>query len=115
MRRAFSDWRIADMLQREFARTGLRVSAVGLGCNNFGIRLDAAATQKVVHAALDAGVTLFDTADIYGNRGDSERLLGGALGAPGKEIVLGTKIRPPMGGRGRGPGGSRRHTRPAIS
>jgi len=114
MRRAFSDWRIADMLQREFAQTGLRVSAVGLGCNNFGIRLDAAATQKVVHAALDAGVTLFDTADIYGNRGDSERLLGGALGARRKDIVLVTKFGLPMDGSGRRQGGSRRYARQAI-
>src|SRR5712691_459026 len=114
MRLAFSDWRIADMLQREFAQTGLRVSAVGLGCNNFGIRLDAAATQKVVHAALDAGVTLFDTADIYGNRGDSERLLGEALGARRKDVVLVTKFGLPMDGSGRRQGGSRRYARQAI-
>ena len=57
----------------------LSVSRVGLGCNNFGGRLDLAATRRVVDAALDAGVSFFDTADIYGNRGGSERLLGELL------------------------------------
>ena len=58
----------------------LTVSVVGLGCNNFGRRLDAAGTERVVHAALDAGITLFDTADIYA-KGESEEYLGRALGA----------------------------------
>lgn len=102
------------MQQRPFGATGLKVSAVGLGCNNFGIRLDAEATWKVVHAALDAGVTLFDTADIYGNRGDSERLLGKALGPRRKEIVLVTKFGLPMDGSGRRQGGSRRYVRQAL-
>jgi aryl-alcohol dehydrogenase-like predicted oxidoreductase len=102
------------MLQRPFGTTGLRVSAVGLGCNNFGSRLDVEATQKVVHAALDAGVTLFDTADIYGNRGDSERMLGQALGARRKDIVLVTKFGLPMDGTGRRQGGSRRYVPRAL-
>src|SRR5579863_5140151 len=58
----------------------LRVSVVGLGCNNFGTRLDQAGTTNVVHGALDAGVTFFDTADIYGAT-QSEVMLGVALGA----------------------------------
>jgi len=53
----------------------LRVSLVGLGCNNFGMRIDAAATERVVHAALDAGINFFDTADIYGTT-KSEEFLG---------------------------------------
>ena len=53
-------------------RSGLRVSLVGLGCNNFGGRIDFDATRRVVHRALDPGITLFDTADSYGNRGGSE-------------------------------------------
>ncbi|MET9958361.1 aldo/keto reductase [Streptomyces sp. NPDC006326] len=73
-------------------RSGLRVSAVGLGCNNFGGRLDARATRAVVDAALDAGVTLFDTADIYGGRGGSERHLGQALKGRRDQVVLATKF-----------------------
>jgi aryl-alcohol dehydrogenase-like predicted oxidoreductase len=102
------------MKQRNFGTTGLQVSAVGLGCNNFGIRLDRAATAAVVHAALDAGITLFDTADIYGNRGASETLLGEALGARRKDIVLVTKFGLPMDDSGRRQGGSRRYVREAA-
>ncbi|HEU5276958.1 MAG TPA: aldo/keto reductase [Xanthobacteraceae bacterium] len=102
------------MQQRPFGTTAIKVSAVGIGCNNFGIRLDREATQRVVHAALDAGITLFDTADIYGNRGDSERLLGEALGARRKDIVLATKFGLPMDGSGRRQGGSRRYVRQAV-
>jgi aryl-alcohol dehydrogenase-like predicted oxidoreductase len=102
------------MLQRAFGTTGLQVSAVGLGCNNFGIRLDRAATADVVHAALDAGITLFDTADIYGNRGASETLLGAALGARRKDIVLVTKFGLPMDDSGRRQGGSRRYVEEAV-
>ncbi|MFE0583340.1 aldo/keto reductase [Streptomyces sp. NPDC058874] len=72
--------------------SGLRVSAVGLGCNNFGGRLDARATRAVVDAALDAGVTLLDTADIYGGGGDSERHLGQALKGRRDQVVLATKF-----------------------
>ena len=73
----------------------LRVSAVGLGCNNFGSRLDQDATTRVVHAALDAGVNLFDTADIYGAT-QSEVLLGVALGARRSEVVVATKFGMPI-------------------
>ncbi|MBT7450208.1 MAG: hypothetical protein HN793_05205, partial [Rhodospirillaceae bacterium] len=65
---------------RRLGRDGPVVSAVGLGCNNFGGRLDAAGTERVVHAAVDLGITLFDTADVYG-RGASEEYLGQALGS----------------------------------
>jgi aryl-alcohol dehydrogenase-like predicted oxidoreductase len=102
------------MRLRDFGTTALRVSAVGLGCNNFGIRLDRAATAAVVHAALDAGITLFDTADIYGNRGASETLIGQALGARRKDIVLVTKFGLPMDDGGRRQGGSRRYVREAA-
>ncbi len=70
----------------------LAVSLVGLGCNNFGGRIDAAQTDRVVHAALDAGVTLFDSADVYGGDGRSEELLGAALGARRDEAVVATKF-----------------------
>src|ERR1051326_7863678 len=102
------------MLQRAFGSTGLQVSAVGLGCNNFGVRLDRAATTAVVRAALDAGITLFDTADIYGNRGGSETLLGEALGARREDIVLVTKFGLPMEDSGRRQGGARRYVLPAA-
>lgn len=69
----------------------LEVSAVGLGCNNFGKRLDAAATAAVVDAALDAGITLFDTADMYGG-GRSEEYLGRALAGRRERAVIATKF-----------------------
>lgn len=69
----------------------LNVTVIGLGCNNFGWRLDAAATKKVVDATLDAGISFFDTADIYG-KGQSEEYLGRALGKRRSGIVLATKF-----------------------
>ncbi len=68
----------------------LQVSTVGLGCNNFGGRIDADRTDQVVRAALDAGITYFDTAEIY-SEGRSEELLGAALGARRDEAVIATK------------------------
>jgi aryl-alcohol dehydrogenase-like predicted oxidoreductase len=73
----------------------LNVSVVGLGCNNFGRRLDQAATAAVVDAALEAGVTFFDTADIYGGT-KSEEFLGRALGARRNQVVIGTKFGLPV-------------------
>ena len=75
----------------------LAVSVVGLGTNNFGGRIDEAAARAVVDAALDAGVTFFDTADIYGNRGGSEEILGRALRGRRDRVVLATKWGKPMG------------------
>ncbi len=77
---------------RNLGSSGLRVSVAGLGCNNFGSRLDVGATRRVVHRALDQGVTLFDTADGYGNRGGSESQLGEVLGARRHDVVLATKF-----------------------
>jgi aryl-alcohol dehydrogenase-like predicted oxidoreductase len=70
----------------------LEVSLVGLGCNNFGRRIDAEATEQVVDAAIEAGITLFDTADVYGGDGASERLLGQALGSRRDQVVVATKF-----------------------
>jgi aryl-alcohol dehydrogenase-like predicted oxidoreductase len=81
---------------RNIGKSGLRVSAVGLGCNNFGRALDTESARKVVHRALDLGITLFDTADIYGNQGGSEEQLGEVLGDRRKDIVLATKFGMPM-------------------
>src|SRR5690242_3972214 len=82
--------------QRNLGTSGLLVSLVGLGCNNFGGRIDLAASRLVVHKALDLGVTLFDTADVYGGGGGSETCLGEILGERRKDIVLATKFAMPM-------------------
>ena len=76
----------------ELGGSGLRVSRVGLGCNNFGGRLDLAATRAVVDAALDVGVTFFDTAETYGGGGGSERFLGEILEGRRDRVVLATKF-----------------------
>ncbi len=102
------------MEQRNLGGSGLAVSVAGLGCNNFGMRIDAEATEAVVHAALDLGVTLFDTADIYGGRGTSEELLGRALGSRRDEVVLATKFANPMGDGPYERGASRRYITRAL-
>ncbi|MBV8118655.1 MAG: aldo/keto reductase [Alphaproteobacteria bacterium] len=95
---------------RNLGKSGLRVSAVGLGCNNFGGRTDFAATKAVVHKALDLGITFFDQADTYGNpRGTSESYLGQILGPRRNDIVLASKFGRPMDGSGRFEGASRRY------
>ncbi|MCU1428410.1 MAG: aldo/keto reductase [Actinomycetia bacterium] len=83
----------------------LEVSTVGLGCNNFGARIDAARAAEVVHAALDAGVTLFDTADIYGAT-KSETFLGAALGSRRGEAVIATKFGGPIDEERKGASGA---------
>lgn len=80
----------------------LEVSIVGLGCNNFGRRLDLAQTQAVVDACLEAGITFFDTADVYGGDGESEELLGQALGARRDDVVVATKFGMKLDERRRG-------------
>jgi len=107
---------------RSLGRSGLRVSTVGLGCNNFGrantLTESPQGTAAVIDAAIDAGITLFDTADIYGaERGLSETLMGEALGARRHEVVLATKFGMDMAGTN-GPDwearGSRRYIRIAV-
>src|ERR1700737_182377 len=98
------------MEQRNLGKSGLRVSVVGLGCNNFGGRIDLEATRKVVHKALDLGITFFDEADTYGEpRGNSEGGRGEILGDRRKDIVLATKFARPMDAAGRFQGASRRY------
>jgi aryl-alcohol dehydrogenase-like predicted oxidoreductase len=105
---------MSDMPTRRLGNSGLAVSVVGLGCNNFGRRIGVDETRLVVRAALDAGITLFDTADIYG---ESETFLGEVLGSERDNIVLATKFGMPMGGK-LGPDwnarGSRRYIRTAV-
>lgn len=79
----------------------LDVTVVGIGCNNFGPRLDETRTKEVIDAALDCGINFFDTADIYGN-GTSEELLGRILGARRKDVIVATKFGQVMQGQGRG-------------
>jgi aryl-alcohol dehydrogenase-like predicted oxidoreductase len=102
------------MLTRNLGRSGLRVSLVGLGCNNFGGRIDDEAARKVVDAAIEHGITLFDTADVYGNRGGSETVLGQLLGPRRKDIVLATKFGMDMNDAGTMKGGSRRYIMNAV-
>jgi aryl-alcohol dehydrogenase-like predicted oxidoreductase len=92
---------MADMRYRRLGTSGLAVSVVGLGCNNFGRRIGPEQVQEVVDAAIDAGITLFDTADTYGTpHGASEEQLGAALKANGRrdDIVVATKFGSPMEG-----------------
>ncbi len=99
---------------RNLGGSGLRVSAVGLGCNNFGQRTDLEASRKVIHRALDLGITLFDTADIYAGMGGSETVLGNVLGDRRKDIVLATKFSKPMATDGTKQGASRRYIMSAV-
>ncbi len=101
----------------ELVRLGgsdLHVSRVGLGCNNFGGRVDLDGTRAVVDAALDAGINFLDTADIYGGQGGSERLLGEALKGRRERVVLATKFGGDMG-TGDDARGSRGYVRKAIA
>lgn len=109
---------MTEMEYRQLGDSGLTVSVVGLGCNNFGGRIDAEQADAVVTAALDAGITLFDTADVYrGDRGSSEEILGKALGGRRDDVVIATKFGGDMKGDN-GPDwgvrGSRRYIRKAV-
>jgi aryl-alcohol dehydrogenase-like predicted oxidoreductase len=98
---------------RNLGRSDLRVSVLGLGCNNFG-RLDVEASRKVVDRAIEVGITLLDTADVYGDRGGSETQLGEILGPRRKQIVLATKFGMPMDDAGEKKGASRRYIMEAV-
>lgn len=106
------------MEYRTLGRSGLQVSVVGLGCLNLGSRLDLDASRGVVDAALDLGVTLFDTADIYGGAGESERILGELLAKRRDRVVLATKFGHPSFEMGLGPAagakGGRAYIRRAV-
>ena len=98
---------------RRLGTSGLKVSEVGLGCNNFGMRLDQEGTTAVVNACLDAGINFFDTADVYG-ASKSETMLGEALKGRRNEVVLATKFASPMGAGPDQRGGSRRYVMSAV-
>jgi aryl-alcohol dehydrogenase-like predicted oxidoreductase len=101
------------MRYRQLGKSGLTVSVVGLGCNNFGYRCDLEQTRAVVEAALEQGVTLLDTADVYGNS-DSEAFLGEVLKGRREQVVLATKFGSFLGGIEAERRGSRRYIRRAV-
>src|ERR1700736_2761949 len=102
-----------DLPQRRLGHSGPEASVLGLGCNNFGRRVDLEGTRAVVNEALEQGATFFDTADIYGGAGASEELLGQVLEGRRDRVVLATKFGMDMGD-GRGPRGSREYISQAI-
>jgi aryl-alcohol dehydrogenase-like predicted oxidoreductase len=102
------------MEQRNLGSSGLRVSAIGLGCNNFGMWIDLETSRAVIHKAIDLGITLLDTADVYGKRGGSETMMGEILGPLRKDIVLATKFGLPMNEAETLKGGSRRYIMSAV-
>ena len=101
------------MEKRKLGKSGIDVSVIGLGCNNFGA-LPVEASKRVVDRAIDLGITLFDTADVYGNRGGSESQLGEILGPRRKDIVLATKFAMPMDDAGTKSGASADYVRQAC-
>jgi aryl-alcohol dehydrogenase-like predicted oxidoreductase len=107
------------MRYRSLGESGLQVSVVGLGCNNFGSRLDVDGTRAVVDAAIDAGITLLDTSDTYGAGGGSERALGEVLGRRRDQVVLATKFGNQNNDMGYGPAagakGGRAYIRRAVA
>ncbi len=106
------------MTYRRLGDSGLVVSVVGIGCNNFGRKLDADGTRAVVDAALDAGINFFDTADIYGEpHGGSEEQLGAALKGRRDDVVVATKFGMDMSGMNgpdHGARGARRYVVRAV-
>src|SRR5215471_14688173 len=102
------------MEYRKLGDSGLKVSLAGLGCNNFGMRCDFEQSRAVIDRALDQGINFFDTADIYGNRGGSEEMLGKALGSRRRDAIIASKFGMPMGDTPYQRGGSRRYIMWAV-
>jgi aryl-alcohol dehydrogenase-like predicted oxidoreductase len=103
-----------EMRYRQLGDSGLTVSVVGLGTNNFRSRTSDDNAFAVVDAAIERGITLFDTADIYGGGGGSEELIGEALHGRRDQVVVATKFGMPMPGAGPDARGSRRYVRQAV-
>jgi aryl-alcohol dehydrogenase-like predicted oxidoreductase len=102
------------MEHRTLGKSSLQVSLVGLGCNNFGGRTGPEQSRRVINKALDLGITLYDTADVYGEKGGSETILGQVLGERRKNIVLATKFGMPMDKEETLRGASRRYIFSAV-
>jgi aryl-alcohol dehydrogenase-like predicted oxidoreductase len=104
---------MSEMRYRRLGSSGLKVTVVGVGCNNFGRLLDERGAAMVVHAAMDRGINFFDTADVYG-AGDSECFLGAAIKGRRDRVIVATKFRSPMGKGPNDQGGSRLYIRRAV-
>ena len=102
------------MEYRDIGTSDLKVSVVGLGCNNFGARMDLAAARTLVHHAIDRGINHFDTADIYGPRGKSEEILGEILGSKRQQVVIATKFGMVFDEAGAMKGSSRKYIMTAV-
>jgi aryl-alcohol dehydrogenase-like predicted oxidoreductase len=102
------------MEYRRLGRAAVKVSAIGVGCNRFGNKVDREGTRAIVHRALDLGINFFDTADVYGNKGGSEEFLGDALAGEWGRVVLATKGRSRMGDGPNDEGASRYHLLSAV-
>jgi aryl-alcohol dehydrogenase-like predicted oxidoreductase len=104
---------MTEMRYRRLGRSGLKVSVVGLGTNNFGRKLDEAGSLRVLNAALDRGINFIDTADVYG-AGASEEIIGKALRRRRREAIIATKFGMSMGDGPYRTGGSRLYIRRAV-
>src|SRR5258708_34556841 len=102
------------MEYRNLGRCGLKVSAVGVGCNQFGSVVDRDGTRAIVQRALEVGINFFDTADSYGNRGASEEFLGDALAGQWQKVVVATKVQATMGDGPNDSGASRYHIHAGV-
>jgi aryl-alcohol dehydrogenase-like predicted oxidoreductase len=102
------------MKQRNVGNSGVKVSLLGLGCNNFGLRMPVEDSRAVIEKALDLGITFFDTADVYGKRGGSETALGKYLGSRSKDVFIASKFGNPMDDEGKLRGGSRSYVKQAV-
>jgi len=102
------------MQLRNLGSTGLRISVVGIGCNNFGMRISESESADVVACAIDQGINFFDTADVYGGRGKSEKYLGKALKGKRDQVIVATKFGSPMGADELTQGASRRYIHQAV-
>ncbi|MBM3341002.1 MAG: aldo/keto reductase [Betaproteobacteria bacterium] len=102
------------MKLRQIGDTPLKATTIGLGCNNFGLRMPIEDSQAVIHKALDLGINFFDTADVYGHRGGSETALGRYLGARRKDVIIASKFGNAMDDAGVLQGTSRRYIMQAV-
>lgn len=102
------------MQYRNLGNAGVKVSAIGIGCNQFGGKVDKDGTKEIIHKALDEGINFFDTADVYGNLGTSEEYVGAALQGQWDKVVIATKGRFKMGDGPNDVGASRYHIMNAV-